>query len=159
MAARGEAVAVVELVEQRARASGVAPLSSRSARAVSCALQVRPVPASRRGLALARGDDPLADVGGRRRRLRAQRVGATGRPTVTETSMRSSSGPQSRRWWRARSAAEQRQAVLAHARTGTGSRRRRACTRVGKTIDPLRADDRHAAVLERLAQRLERRPR
>ena len=117
---------------RRARAaSGAAPpasraRSSRSARAVICALQVRPVPREPGGLALAGGDDPLADARptaappGRAARRR------TGRPTVTETSMRSSSGPLSRRWWRARSAAEQRQALLPHAARRTGSRRRRA---------------------------------
>ena len=71
--------------------------------------------------------------------------------------MRSSSGPESRRWWRARSAAEQRHALLPHpaaARVRGGDERdaRR------EDHDALGADDRHAAVLQRLAQRLERRP-
>ena len=70
--------------------------------------------------------------------------------------MRSSSGPDRRRWWRARSAAVQRQVVLPHAA--------RARVRGGDEHEagrerhhPLRADDRDAAVLERLAERLEAR--
>ena len=71
--------------------------------------------------------------------------------------MRSSSGPLSRRWWRARSAARAAAGVLAHAaRAGV----RRGDEREARREDhhALGADDRHAAVLERLAQRLERRP-
>ena len=69
--------------------------------------------------------------------------------------MRSSSGPLSRRRWRARSAPVQRQPGPAPDPAGArvGGRDEHAPAREGH--EPLPADDRHPAVLERLAQRLQ----
>ena len=106
VAARGQAVAVVELVEQRAARSASTSACSRSSRA-------RHLRRCRSGRAR-RGGRPGARA--RRRRARGRRPSggacssrsapAAGRPTRdAATSIRSSSGPDRRRWWRARSAA------------------------------------------------------
>ena len=125
-----------------------------------CAVARRPP--SRRG---ARSWRSRAAVTRRALGLPRTRVGscarrsASGRWTWTRRSMRSSSGPLSRRAWRARSpsraAAAPRRRVAARARVRGGDEHeaRREDRRA------LAAHDRHAAVLQRLAQRLERRAR
>ena len=77
-------------------------------RGVIWALHATPRPAKRRdwrSRAATTCSRSTAEAGDRWSR----RACADGRPTATVTSMRSSSGPLSRRWWRERSAAEQRQ--------------------------------------------------
>ena len=73
--------------------------------------------------------------------------------------MRSSSGPLRRRRWRARSAS--RAAAAPRGRVPARARVRGGDEHEARREDrrALAADDRHAAVLQRLAQRLERRPR
>ena len=68
-------------------------------------------------------------LGRRPARASSRSARAGGRPTATSRSMRSSSGPLSRRRWRARSASVQRQRSLAapaRARVGRGDQRERA---------------------------------
>jgi hypothetical protein len=95
-------------------------------------LQVRPVPASRavcRSRAATIRGRNSADGGASWLR----NASADGRETVTETSIRSSSGPLSRRWWRARSALLQRHdgSAIPH---GQGFEAATSVTRVGNTI-------------------------
>ena len=81
-----------------------------------------------------------------------------GRSTRIRMSIRSSSGPERRRRWRARSACEHWQRVAAEAARARVRRRDEHEAR-RERHHLLAAHDRHVAVLERLAQRLEAGPR
>ena len=80
-----------------------------------------------------------------------------GRCRSTSRSMRSSSGPLSLRRWRAMSPSEQRQRALAGEPARARVRRRDELKARREVDRALAAHDRHDAVLQRLAQRLERR--
>ena len=154
VAAGGEAVAVVELEEQAAARSGVMRASSRSMARRHVGVAGRAGAAQALGLALA-GRRPRAPAR-RRTAARARRAGASARRAADADamSMRSSSGPERRRSWRARSAAVQRQPAspIPH---GHGFEAATSIARVGNVRTRWAAHDRDAPVLERLAQRLE----
>ena len=142
------------------RAAAARSASRRRARAaaarVSCALQVSAVACQPRGLALARGDDALADGGRARRRLVAQRARRRAAPTASEhvdpVQQRPDEAPLVAR--EVGGACSGSASPIPH---GHGFEAATSMKPRREHHHPLAADDRHVPVLERLAQRLQRR--
>ena len=156
-AARAELAPPVRVGERALDVVGHAHVAAQQPR-VHVAVARHPGPVEARQLALARRPDPSAlGLRGRRRRLReALGVGALDvDEEVDAVEQRAAQPPGVAGEIRLAAAAAARGRVAARARVGGGDEQeaRREDRRA------LAAHDRHAAVLQRLAQRLERRPR
>ena len=152
--------AVVGARAARRAPAGVAPRASADRRGVELGRCSRPGRARRRALALARAEHALADRGVDVVRGPGAQLGAVGRWTSTSRSMRSSSGPLSRRRWRATGLRAAARAVAVAGEAAGARVRRRDEHQPGREHGTrVAAHDDDLAVLERLAQRLQARAR